>query len=209
MNFISSAIRAKASTSVKAFTVRVDGGKLEPALGSRAHVRSSSPQKSPSFKTPRLKNPLLPPSVVTLSRRPRIMKSISFTGSPSRTTDCSLCGHTKISLWGRRETEVSKDDQNTYPSHQIQTEVPLDISPEIMNFFSARADIYSIAVHLSIYYSKGYRFSFPSSIRDHGIYLVSSPHENWQHCMDLSQVPLVQKPEMMAVNLKEAAPVLK
>ncbi|KAK3029384.1 hypothetical protein RJ639_037907 [Escallonia herrerae] len=86
MNFISSAIRAKASTSVKAFTVRVDGGKLEPALGSRAHVRSSSPQKSPSFKTPRLKNPLLPPSVVTLSRRPRIMKSISFTGSPSRST---------------------------------------------------------------------------------------------------------------------------
>nr|GMC73568.1 hypothetical protein CR513_22217 [Ipomoea batatas] len=85
MNFNSSAISAKVSTSVKAFTVRVDGGKFAPAFGSSAHVRSSSPQKSLSFRMPRLKKPLLPPSVVTLSMRPRMTKSISSTGSPSRT----------------------------------------------------------------------------------------------------------------------------
>ncbi|KAK6944347.1 hypothetical protein RJ641_025449 [Dillenia turbinata] len=78
-------MRAKASTSVIAFTVRVDDGRFEPDLGSRAQVRSSSPQKSLSLSKLRLKNPLLPPSVVTLSRRPRMMKSISSTGSPSRT----------------------------------------------------------------------------------------------------------------------------
>nr|GMC77788.1 hypothetical protein CR513_22217 [Ipomoea batatas] len=85
MNFNSSAISAKVSTSVKAFTVRVDGGKFAPAFGSSAHVRSSSPQKSLSFRMPRLKKPLLPPSVVTLSMRPRMTKSIPSTGSPSRT----------------------------------------------------------------------------------------------------------------------------
>uniref|UniRef100_A0A3Q7H2P7 Uncharacterized protein n=1 Tax=Solanum lycopersicum TaxID=4081 RepID=A0A3Q7H2P7_SOLLC len=77
--------KAKASTSVRAFTVRVEDGRLEPDFGSSAQVRSSSPQKSLSFNKLRLKKPLLPPSVVTLSRRPRMMKSISSTGSPSRT----------------------------------------------------------------------------------------------------------------------------
>ncbi|KAF7843186.1 hypothetical protein G2W53_000091 [Senna tora] len=71
-----------------AFTVRVDDGKLAPDLGSNAHVRSSSPQKSPSLRRPRLKNPLLPPSVVTLSKRPRMMNNISITGSPSLTITC-------------------------------------------------------------------------------------------------------------------------
>ena len=60
-----------------ALTVLVDEGRLEPAFRSGAYVRTSSPQKSPSFSNPRLKNPILPPSVVTLSKRPRIMNSIS------------------------------------------------------------------------------------------------------------------------------------
>ncbi|CAA6668066.1 unnamed protein product [Spirodela intermedia] len=81
----SSAIRAKASTSVTARTVLVEEGRFDPDLGSSAQVNSSSPQKSRSFRTLWLKNPLRPPSVVILSRRPRMMKSISSTGSPSLT----------------------------------------------------------------------------------------------------------------------------
>ncbi|GER27772.1 pantothenate synthetase [Striga asiatica] len=65
--------------------MRVEEGRFEADFGSRAQVKSSSPQKSPSFKRLRLKNPLRPPSVVTLSRRPRMRKIISSTGSPSRT----------------------------------------------------------------------------------------------------------------------------
>lgn len=84
-NCNSSASRAKASTSFIVFTVRVENGRLSPDLGSSAQVKSSSPQKSPSFSKPRLKNPLLPPSVVTLSSRPCIIKSILTTGYPSRT----------------------------------------------------------------------------------------------------------------------------
>ncbi|URE20143.1 hypothetical protein MUK42_37649, partial [Musa troglodytarum] len=65
------------------FTVLVEVGRLPPDLGSKAQVNSSSPQKSRSFRKLRLKNPLLPPSVVILSSRPRMMKTISSTGSPS------------------------------------------------------------------------------------------------------------------------------
>ncbi|CAA7398683.1 unnamed protein product [Spirodela intermedia] len=65
-----SARRAKPSTSTRAFTVLVEDGRLPVDLGSRAHVSSSSPQKSPGLR---------------LSNLPRMMKSISVTGSPSRT----------------------------------------------------------------------------------------------------------------------------
>lgn len=65
--------------------MRVEEGKLRLEEGIRAHVRSSSPQKSPGLSVMELKNPERPPFVVELSSWPRIMKSISFTGSPSRT----------------------------------------------------------------------------------------------------------------------------
>ncbi|CAA7408668.1 unnamed protein product [Spirodela intermedia] len=84
-NLRSSATRAKASTSVRAFTVLVEEGRLEDELGSRAQVRSSSPQKSPPLRKSALKKPVLPPLVVALSSVPRMMNSISSTGSPSRT----------------------------------------------------------------------------------------------------------------------------
>ncbi|CAN6460210.1 unnamed protein product [Victoria cruziana] len=69
----SSARNAKASTSLSALTVLVEDGS------------SSSPQKSPGFRVVELKKPVLPPLVVELSSCPRIMNSISVTGSPSRT----------------------------------------------------------------------------------------------------------------------------
>lgn len=53
--------------------------------GIKAHVSNSSPQKSPGLRVMELKNPVLPPSVVELSTCPLMMKSISLTGSPSRT----------------------------------------------------------------------------------------------------------------------------
>ncbi|RDX82130.1 hypothetical protein CR513_37119, partial [Mucuna pruriens] len=71
-NFKSSAFRAKASTSVRVWTVLVEMG-------------SSSPQKSPALRYSELKKPVLPPFVVMVNSLPRIMKSISSTGSPSRT----------------------------------------------------------------------------------------------------------------------------
>ncbi|BAT95864.1 hypothetical protein VIGAN_08268500 [Vigna angularis var. angularis] len=77
---------AKASTSVMAFTVRVEEGRTTVGRGSKAHGRSSSPQKSPEPSLHELKKPVLPPLVVQESRRPLTMKSISFTRSPSRTT---------------------------------------------------------------------------------------------------------------------------
>jgi hypothetical protein len=83
-NFRSSARRAKASTSVWLRTVLVESGKWTFVLGSRAHVSSSSPAKSPGRRMMELKKLLRPPFVVELSSFPRIMKSISFTGSPSR-----------------------------------------------------------------------------------------------------------------------------
>ncbi|BAS81301.1 Os02g0789150 [Oryza sativa Japonica Group] len=70
---------------MSAFTVRVDDGKLTVGLGTRAHPSSSSPQKSPDFRVVELKKPVRPPFVVELSSFPRMMKSISVTGSPSRT----------------------------------------------------------------------------------------------------------------------------
>ncbi|KAF3782622.1 hypothetical protein EJ110_NYTH33802 [Nymphaea thermarum] len=81
----SSARNAKASTSLSALTVLVEDGRLPVDLGSKAHESSSSPQKSPGFKAVELKKPVLPPLVVELSSCPRIMNSISVTGSPSRT----------------------------------------------------------------------------------------------------------------------------
>ncbi|WVZ82215.1 hypothetical protein U9M48_029502, partial [Paspalum notatum var. saurae] len=84
-NLRSSARRANASTSKIAFTVRVDDGKLTVGLGTRAHPRSSSPQKSPGLRVIELKKPVRPPSVVELSSLPRMINNISVTGSPSRT----------------------------------------------------------------------------------------------------------------------------
>ncbi|TVU33294.1 hypothetical protein EJB05_25104 [Eragrostis curvula] len=75
--------RAQVRDSV--FAVLVEQGRVEAELGSSAHVRSSSPQKSPASRTLELKKPVCPPFVVILSRDPLMMKSISFTGSPSRT----------------------------------------------------------------------------------------------------------------------------
>lgn len=59
-------------------------------FGIKAQVKSSSPQKSPGLSVIELKNPDRPPSVVELSIWPLMMKSISFTGSPSRVTYVSL-----------------------------------------------------------------------------------------------------------------------
>ncbi|KAL8172557.1 hypothetical protein V2J09_024361 [Rumex salicifolius] len=64
--------------------VLVEMGRLEEERGSRAHVSSSSPQKSPSSRKTELKKPVLPPFVVIVTSRPLIMNSISSTGSPSR-----------------------------------------------------------------------------------------------------------------------------
>ncbi|CAN6449625.1 unnamed protein product [Victoria cruziana] len=83
--FTSSARSAKASTSLSALTVLVEEGRLIVDLGSKAHASSSSPQKSPGLKVMQLKKPVRPPLVVELSSLPRITKSISLTGSPSRT----------------------------------------------------------------------------------------------------------------------------
>ena len=58
--------------------------------GTKAHVSSSSPQKSPGLRVMELKNPDLPPLVVELSSWPLMMKSISFTGSPSLVMNVSL-----------------------------------------------------------------------------------------------------------------------
>ena len=84
-NFKSSGRRAKASTSDILSTVVVEMGRFEEELGSKAHVRSSSPQKSPAWRIEELKKLVLPPYVVRVASFPRIMKSISSTGSPSRT----------------------------------------------------------------------------------------------------------------------------
>ena len=78
-------MRAKASTSDIVSTVLVEMGRFAEELGSKAHVRSSSPQKSPALSSEELKKPVLPPFVVAVARFPRIMKSISSTGSPSQT----------------------------------------------------------------------------------------------------------------------------
>ncbi|RDX95284.1 hypothetical protein CR513_22217, partial [Mucuna pruriens] len=84
-HFKSSGMRAKASTSDIVSTVLVEMGRFEEEVGSRAHVRSSSPQKSPAFSSDELKKPVLPPFVVAVASFPRMMNSISSTGSPSRT----------------------------------------------------------------------------------------------------------------------------
>ena len=83
-NLRSSDDNEKASTSFTALTVWVDMGRWFCGLGSRAQVSSSSPQKSPTPRTPKFKKPVRPPFVVTLSSWPRITKNISLTGSPSR-----------------------------------------------------------------------------------------------------------------------------
>ena len=69
----------------RAFTVRVEEGRVALDLGIKAQVSSSSPQKSPGLRVMELKNPDLPPLVVELSNCPLMTNSISFTGSPSRT----------------------------------------------------------------------------------------------------------------------------
>ncbi|URE02518.1 hypothetical protein MUK42_27964, partial [Musa troglodytarum] len=66
-------------------TVLVEEGKFTVDFGRRAQASSSSPQKSPGLNVIELKKPVRPPLVVELSNLPRIMKSISVTGSPSRT----------------------------------------------------------------------------------------------------------------------------
>lgn len=63
-NCKSSATRAKASTSVMAFTERVDEGSTTFGRGSRAQVSNSSPQKSPAPMLHELKKPVQPPLVV-------------------------------------------------------------------------------------------------------------------------------------------------
>ncbi|CAA6659502.1 unnamed protein product [Spirodela intermedia] len=100
----SSARSAKASTSSRALTVRVEEGRFKLGLGIRAQVRSSSPQKSPGRRVMELKKPLRPPLVVELSNRPLITKSISFTGSPSRTINvpCVLRQETRRSQMASR-----------------------------------------------------------------------------------------------------------
>ncbi|KAG9152510.1 hypothetical protein Leryth_016436, partial [Lithospermum erythrorhizon] len=84
LRFLSSELRANASTSEVAFTERVDDGRITLGRGSRAHVSNSSPQKSLGPMLIELKKPVRPPFVVYESRFPRMMNSISFTGSPSR-----------------------------------------------------------------------------------------------------------------------------
>uniref|UniRef100_A0A3Q7F9S9 Uncharacterized protein n=1 Tax=Solanum lycopersicum TaxID=4081 RepID=A0A3Q7F9S9_SOLLC len=81
----SSARSANASTSVSVLTVRVEAGNCVE-LGSKAQVSNSSPQKSLGPRVIELKNPDLPPFVVELSSCPLMIKSISLTGSSSRTT---------------------------------------------------------------------------------------------------------------------------
>jgi hypothetical protein len=63
----------------------VEEGKLRVDFGSNAQASSSSPQKSPGLKVIELKKPVRPPFVVELSSFPLIIKSISVTGSLSRT----------------------------------------------------------------------------------------------------------------------------
>nr|GMD11913.1 hypothetical protein CR513_22217 [Ipomoea batatas] len=132
MNFTSSAISANASTSDKAWTVRVEGGRLEPAFGSSAHVSSSSPQKSLSVRMPRLKKPLLPPSVVILSILPRMTKSISWTGSPSRTTyvfSVYKLGFSRSHIASSSLSSMfAKRGTCKHPSHKHMS---LDIPPQI------------------------------------------------------------------------------
>ena len=48
-NFMSSTTRAKASTSDMVSTVLLEIGRFEDAFGCKAHVSSSSPQKSPAL----------------------------------------------------------------------------------------------------------------------------------------------------------------
>lgn len=48
-NLRSSAWRAKASTSHRAFTVLVEDGRFRLEEGIKAHVSNSSPQKSPGL----------------------------------------------------------------------------------------------------------------------------------------------------------------
>ncbi|KAL8167844.1 hypothetical protein V2J09_009343 [Rumex salicifolius] len=72
-----------ASTSTRALTVLVEEGRAD--LGSNAQASNSSPQKSPGPNMIELKNPVRPPFVVELSSFPLMMKSISVTGSSSRT----------------------------------------------------------------------------------------------------------------------------
>jgi len=57
-------MRAKASTSEMALTVRVEEGRMKLGPGPRAHVSSSSPQKSPGPMRQELKKPVRPPLVV-------------------------------------------------------------------------------------------------------------------------------------------------
>jgi hypothetical protein len=61
-------MRAKASTSVIVSTVLVEIGKFEEVVGSKAHVRSSSPQKSPALSSEELKKPVLLPFVVAVAK---------------------------------------------------------------------------------------------------------------------------------------------
>ncbi|MCI74727.1 hypothetical protein A2U01_0097978, partial [Trifolium medium] len=55
---------ANASTSDIVSTVLVEVGRFEEEFGSKAQVKSSSPQKSPGIRNNELKKPVLPPFVV-------------------------------------------------------------------------------------------------------------------------------------------------
>ncbi|CAA7395818.1 unnamed protein product [Spirodela intermedia] len=116
-NLRSSARSAKASTSSRALTVRVEEGRFKLGLGIRAQVRSSSPQKSPGRRVMELKKPLRPPLVVELSNRPLITKSISFTGSPSRTINVPCHCHYIQHYWVRYITKMIKSQASTIISN--------------------------------------------------------------------------------------------
>ncbi|KAG5599055.1 hypothetical protein H5410_030425 [Solanum commersonii] len=62
-NFKSSATNVNDSTSETAFTVRVEDGRITLGRRLRAHVSSSSPQKSPGPIRQELKKPVRPPFV--------------------------------------------------------------------------------------------------------------------------------------------------
>ena len=84
-NLRSSARSANASTLVIVFMVRVEDGRFRLEVGIKVQVNNSFPQKSPGLRVMELKKLDWPPLAVELSSWPLMMKSISFTGSPSRT----------------------------------------------------------------------------------------------------------------------------
>ncbi|WVZ76968.1 hypothetical protein U9M48_024876 [Paspalum notatum var. saurae] len=139
-NFKSSALKAKVSTSDNVFTVLVEPGRFEAEVGSRAQVRSSSPQKSPPCRTLELKKPVCPPFVVVLSRVPLIMKSISFTGSPSRMMQLPSV----YSIGFRRSHMASKSCSSMFSNigtckQQQKTKMPLYFSSEILGKICKKA----------------------------------------------------------------------